>query len=799
MSQTELLDQFILEARECLEMIGQRLLDVEREPGNRELLNDLFRSVHTLKGNCGLFEFKALERVVHAGEDLLDRVRNGTLAYNDHIADALLEAMDYTAELVDLIAAEGGLPAAVDERSQQLAADLRRHLDPDSCSAAPDASASTDSDSTAPAALAAAQAQTPAQAPATSAAQSPQPELPDWVSRLPDELVAAGGVALRYRPEPECFFKGEDPWHHAKLTPGVAALDVGPLMPWPTADALDCYACNLDIVLISDAPRAYVEEHFRYVPEQVELIEVAPAQPKVVVDVVDPKVAALRDRRVAQLWRDQQLLLARPGIAAGTVVAVRRVLDHLAASGTFGADSGMLRDSLAQIPDGAGPLAAWAAQHGPAGAEVAAATAGGTPNVVAAGGAGGLVAPIEPRRGSSGPDGTDASQKVLKVSQDKIDRLMDLIGEMVVAKNALPYLAIRAEETFGQRELAREIKAQYSVINRIAEDMQHAIMQVRMLPVGTVFQRFGRLVRDISKKLGKDVQLVIEGEDTEADKNVIEPLADPLIHILRNSLDHGIEMPEVRKKNGKPAQGTLKVSARQESDRVILDISDDGAGIDTDRVRAKAVERGLIPEDRAALLTEHEAVQLVFLPGFSTAESISDLSGRGVGMDVVRSAIERINGTVELTSERGKGTLIRMALPLSMAVTNVMMIEAGSRRFGVPMDLIVETVRVNAEDVHHFKSAQTTVLRGRIVPLRSLHELLALDAQPVLNNANELAVLVVRMGNENIGLLVDDFHGTSDIILKPLEGVLSGITGFAGTALMGDGSVLMILNPKELV
>ena len=211
------------------------------------------------------------------------------------------------------------------------------------------------------------------------------------------------------------------------------------------------------------------------------------------------------------------------------------------------------------------------------------------------------------------------------------------------------------------------------------------------------------------------------------------------------------------------------------------------------------MERGLIPEDRAALLTEHEAVQLVFLPGFSTAESISDLSGRGVGMDVVRSAIERINGTVELTSERGKGTLIRMALPLSMAVTNVMMIEAGLRRFGVPMDLIVETVRVNAEDVHHFKSAQTTVLRGRIVPLRSLHELLALDAQPVLNSANELAVLVVRMGNENIGLLVDDFHGTSDIILKPLEGVLSGITGFAGTALMGDGSVLMILNPKELV
>jgi two-component system chemotaxis sensor kinase CheA len=422
-------------------------------------------------------------------------------------------------------------------------------------------------------------------------------------------------------------------------------------------------------------------------------------------------------------------------------------------------------------------------------------------------GLGALVAPIEPRRGATpsddagnggGSGGGGGGQKILKVGQDKIDRLMDLIGEMVVAKNALPYLAQRAEDHFKQRELAREIKTQYSVINRIAEDMQHAIMQVRMLPVGTIFQRFGRLVRDISKKLGKDVQLVIEGEDTEADKNVIESLADPLIHILRNSLDHGIEMPAVRLAAGKPALGTLRVAARQEADRVLLDISDDGAGVDTARVRAKAVERGLIAADRAGLLSEHEAVQLVFLPGFSTAETISDLSGRGVGMDVVRSAVERINGTVELSSVHGQGTTIRLALPLSMAVTNVMMIETAGRRFGVPMDLIVETVRVHAEDVHHFKNAMTTVLRGRIVPLRPLNDLLALDEPAKRNADNELAVLVVRLGAETLGLLVDDFHGTSDIILKPLEGVLTGLTGFAGTALMGDGSVLMILNPKEL-
>jgi two-component system chemotaxis sensor kinase CheA len=329
--------------------------------------------------------------------------------------------------------------------------------------------------------------------------------------------------------------------------------------------------------------------------------------------------------------------------------------------------------------------------------------------------------------------------------------------------------------------------------------MQHAIMQVRMLPVGTVFQRFGRLVRDISKKLGKEVQLIIEGEETEADKNVIEALADPLIHILRNSLDHGLGTPEVRLALGKTAQGTIRIVARQEADRVLIEISDDGAGVNPDRVRAKAVERGLIPADRAGTLSDDDAVQLIFLPGFSTADTISDLSGRGVGMDVVRTAVEKVNGTVELSSRKGLGTTIRLSLPLSMAVTNVMVIESAGRRFGVPMDLINETVRVHADDIHHFKQARTTVLRGRIVPLRALNDLLAIDAAPELNSDGELAVLVVRLAGGNVGLLVDHFHGASDIILKPLEGVLAGLTGFAGTALMGDGSVLMVLNPKELL
>jgi len=802
MTHTELLDQFILEARECLEQIGNRLLEVEKRPTDGELLNDLFRLVHTLKGNCGLFEFKPLERVVHAGEDLLDRVRNGTLHYTPAMADALLDAMDFTAQMVDEIESTGAIDPVADARSTSIASALRAQL-------------------TAVAAPVEAAPEPVVSAPLTAA----QWEAPAWGHRVPEALLRAHPDAMlwRYVPEPECFFKGEDPWLVARQVPGLVHLDVRPTAPWPERDSFDCYACNLDLVGLSTSPAAYLQEHFRYVPEQVELVQTpatwpatgdaqtpaatSPATPIHATTATDDAEATstapqgspaeqLVHARVLAIWREQLVQLAKPGIPAGSVQGIRltfrgllAILEHPAA-----------QDSLSALPAqvSAAALLGWAQQHAPEAGDTPPEIDDGALVTSAGGGNGGFAAASGGgeggRRGEEG-----AHQKVLKVSQDKIDRLMDLIGEMVVAKNALPYLAQRAETVFAQRELAREIKAQYAVINRIAEDMQHAIMQVRMLPVGTIFQRFGRLVRDISKKLGKDVQLVIEGEDTEADKNIIESLADPMIHIIRNSLDHGIEMPEVRQRMGKPAQGTIRVAARQESDRVIIEITDDGAGINPQRVRAKAIERGLIPEDKGQTLTDAEAVQLIFLPGFSTADTISDLSGRGVGMDVVRNAVERINGQVRLSSEFGKGTVLTLSLPLSMAVTNVMIIEAGHRRFGVPMDMIVETVRVHADDIHHFKQARTTVLRGRIVPLRPLHELLALSEQPTVNDDGEHAVLVVRMGHENVGLMVDQFHGASDIILKPLEGVLAGLTGFAGTALMGDGSVLMILNPKELM
>jgi len=268
---------------------------------------------------------------------------------------------------------------------------------------------------------------------------------------------------------------------------------------------------------------------------------------------------------------------------------------------------------------------------------------------------------------------------------------------------------------------------------------------------------------------------------------------------VRNSLDHGLETPEVRQAAGKPALGTLTIRAVQEGDRVLIDIVDDGRGINPAIIKRKAYEKGLIDEAMLERITDREAINLVFAAGFSTMEVVSDLSGRGVGMDVVRTAVEKVNGTLLLDSEVGKGTRLRITLPLSMAVTNVMIVESDAQIFGIPMDHVVETVRIPSQDIRAIKRSQTMVLRGSIVPLKALNTLLGLKAQPRANADDEMAVLVARVGGALVGLMVDNFRETAEIIQKPLTGVLAGLAAYSGTALMGDGSVLMVLNVKEMV
>jgi two-component system chemotaxis sensor kinase CheA len=374
---------------------------------------------------------------------------------------------------------------------------------------------------------------------------------------------------------------------------------------------------------------------------------------------------------------------------------------------------------------------------------------------------------------------------------------MNLVGELVVAKNSLPFLSRRADEHYGARALAREIKDEYGIIDRITQELQSAVMAVRMMPVGQVFQRFPRFVRDLARKLGKQVDLVIGGEETEADKNVIESLFDPLMHMVRNSLDHGIEPPAERLAAGKPETATLQLLARQDGDQVVIEIIDDGRGINPAVIRQKAYESGLIDEHKLSAMDDHDAQMLIFAAGFSTAATISDVSGRGVGMDVVRAAVEKAGGKIALASTLGKGTTLRLNLPLSMAVTRVMTVVQDGWLFGIPMDMVLETVKLPRADVSRIKNAEAFLLRDRIVPLQHLSKLLELA--PSAEPSDEISVLVARAGGQVFGLGISAFGEVIEVILKPMDGILSRITGYSGTCLLGDGKVMLVLDLKALL
>jgi two-component system chemotaxis sensor kinase CheA len=395
-------------------------------------------------------------------------------------------------------------------------------------------------------------------------------------------------------------------------------------------------------------------------------------------------------------------------------------------------------------------------------------------------------------------DAKSGATRVLRVDQAKIDTLMNLVAELIVAKNGLPYLAKRAEEVFGSRQLSREIKDQFSIIDRIAQGLQVGVMSVRMMPVSQLFQRFPRLVRDTARKLDKAIELQIEGESTEADKNVLESLADPLIHIVRNSVDHGIEMPEVRRAAGKPEQGTIRLAARQENDNVVIEVTDDGKGIDPEVVKAKAVRIGLIDSEQAAQMSDTEAANLVFGAGFSTKDQVSDLSGRGVGMDVVRTAVQKAGGEVWLSSRKGIGTTITLRLPLTMAVTRVVTVLCGEHVFGIPMEAVAETVKVPRQRIHTIKDREAFVLRNTVVPLVRLAGVLDLPATTDEEDDEE-AVMVLQAGRRRAGVIVDGFRERLEVIVRPLDGLLAGMGVFSGTALLGDGRVLLVLDPQEIM
>lgn len=893
-----MLASFISETRDNLETAGRCFLMLEKAPKNSDVMDELFRSVHTIKGSSGIFQIPSFSLVVHTAEDLLDKIRAGELELTSEIIDLFLYTFDHIQDWINELEHQQCLSDKANANAKTVNDQLK------TVQASKGYSNSGEDLVTEP------------------CIAGPIFNKPKWVNDFACADIINGLARtiskneklffIEYEPELECFFGGDDPLHLVMHLRGLVSFNFSETNPSKDISKLDPFKSNLKFNICVASQYEALISYFRYVENQVKIYQVQNFTDLVCADgdLADIQLYAEAVRLVSHSVESNDLQkLRQHALALVEATPVELVIHQLAQWIVLGCDLEQGSDVLQSLVDAlkeqskfidfdsntnadltttenqdellAPFLALLKEQVEMLNISVSTDSTYGriasvlnilylnrehffkqkthlgflsderfeslkkeqqeNPNTqMMLEFLKNIISSLEKRNNGQSQTMQDSSSlkppftvsdtdlseayepiekqvpqeldrklldekvkevsssKILKVDQARIDKLMDLVGELIVAKNALPYIARRAEDEYGITSLAKEIKNQYSGLDRLVDELQSVVMQIRLVPVSSVFQRFPRLVRDLSRKLGKKIELNLIGEETEADKTIVEELADPLIHLVRNSIDHGLETIEERIRNNKPEMGTIVLRAIPQEDQVIIEVEDDGKGIDPNIIKHKAYEKGIISEERLENLSDHEAIQLVLAPGFSTAEQVSDLSGRGVGMDVVKTAIQATGGSVQVTSELGKGSCIRLSLPLSMAVSRVMMLALNNQTYGVAMDKVVETVRIAKNTVQSIRNKRAFVLRNQLIPLFNLSELLGQNNDHLTNN-DELAVLVVSTNLGQIGLIIDQFDEGIDIIQKPLAGVMAGYPFYSGTALLGDGRVLLVLNVEELI
>jgi two-component system chemotaxis sensor kinase CheA len=378
--------------------------------------------------------------------------------------------------------------------------------------------------------------------------------------------------------------------------------------------------------------------------------------------------------------------------------------------------------------------------------------------------------------------------KTVRVDIDRLDNLMNLVSELIIIKTRMDDLS----ETSNIENMAEAIE----YLERITTSLHDAVMKVRMVPIERVFNRFPRMVRDLSKELNKEISLQMSGEDTEVDRTVIDEIGDPLIHIIRNSIDHGIETPKERIKRGKSEEGTVILKAYPDGNNVVIEVVDDGGGIDFNKVKVKAIEKGIITAEEGDILSQEEIIPLLFMPGFSTSDEVSDISGRGVGLDVVKSKIESINGSIEIDSEMGKGTRFIIRIPLTLAIIQALLVKLGDEIFAIPLSSITEITSITNDNIRDIQGQEIFLYRGKTIPIVRLNEIMKVESA---NEIDEHVVVVVRKGERQAGLLVDNLLGQQEIVIKPLGKYLSNIKYLSGATILGNGSISLILDVNSLI
>ncbi|QNU66127.1 chemotaxis protein CheA [Ruminiclostridium herbifermentans] len=385
----------------------------------------------------------------------------------------------------------------------------------------------------------------------------------------------------------------------------------------------------------------------------------------------------------------------------------------------------------------------------------------------------------------------------IRVSQEKIDKMMNMISELLIAKNSFMHISTKLNVEYDLPEMSKEVKQVGAYVNRISDELQNAIMSIRMVEVRTVFQKMPRVVRDIAQSTGKKMDLIMEGESTEIDKTIIEQISDPLVHLIRNAADHGIENPEERSLKGKAETGKIILRAYNKNKNVYIEIEDDGKGMDAEKLKEKAIEKGFISRSEAELLNRTQLVNLIFLPGFSTARQITEVSGRGVGMDIVKSNIMKINGNVTIESEVDKGTKMTIQLPLTLAVSRGLIVEVSGESYIFPLEYIYGTAKIKKDNIHMYNGKCFTHLRGEVLGAEWLSKIFLMDE--IDDTQDELNAVIISNGAEKYAIFVDKLKSEQEFVVKTLDGQLSSIPGISGSTLLGNGKVVLIINPLDIM
>ncbi len=728
----EILQDFLVEAGEILELLSEQLVELESSPDDMALLNAIFRGFHTVKGGAGFLQLHELVECCHIAENVFDILRKGERRVDSELMDVVLQALDAVNEMFSQVR-ERVEPTPA---SPELLAALARLAEPASADAAPVVPA-------APQVVAEPEAE-------PAGADSEFEQLLDAIQPAASETAASEAEHGPVTDEiTDDEFESLLDQLHGKgqfSAPASAAAPAVPVAP-------DAAAAKTGDEITDEEFEALLDQlHGKGKSEPVGSVAGSSAEAAGAESAKDSAPAASSD----EITDDE----------------FEALLDQLHGKGKFEpavADASPA-EPVAAAPAKAAPKAEPARPAAPA-KPAAAASKAAAPAPAAAD-----KAPAE-------------VETTVRVDTARLDEIMNMVGELVLVRNRL----VRLGSNSGDEAMAKAV----SNLDVVTADLQSAVMKTRMQPIKKVFGRFPRLVRDLARSLKKEINLELVGEETDLDKNLVEALADPLVHLVRNAVDHGIEMPEEREAAGKPRTGRVVLSAEQEGDHILLVISDDGKGMDANILRAKAVEKGMLEKDAADRLSDLECYNLIFAPGFSTKTEISDVSGRGVGMDVVKTKISQLNGTVNVFSTKGQGSKVVIKVPLTLAIMPTLMVMLGNQAFAFPLVNVNEIFHLDLSRTNVVDGQEVVIVRDKALPLFYLKRWLVHDAAQ--EEQREGHVVILSVGNQSIGFVVDQLVGQEEVVIKPLGKMLQGTPGMSGATITGDGRIALILDVPSML